>query len=216
MIPLLVLAVSAITALTTRSRVKSWLTVVLFVAGWAIAVSIPLIFIGEGNLAGVKTFELNVSSEGLDTVLSFVCRVVAASAIFTSFALALGWRKTVAGLSGLGIPREVARMLTLAAINIPFFLRLTLKMLAAREARLVKKAGVRESWRVLASIAGDVLIKGYSRAWILDKAVAARSFPATGNPVKKGERIDLKVKDIALVALPVFMVALAFTAGLWP
>lgn len=214
-LPLLILAVSVMLMILTHSRVYSWIKITLLITLWAVAVSIPLLFITPGDLIisiPLKLVELKISREGLNAMMVFTIRVVAAGAIFTAFIFILGWRKTMEGLRGLQIPRDVVFLLTLSIIYIPFLLREAAKILSAREARIVRRVKFREVWYVLASVIGDLLLKSYEHAWRLEKAIRARSFTLTRSSL--GPPAKIGVKDLTLLTFTFCTLALRFLAWL--
>ncbi|MCX8176149.1 MAG: energy-coupling factor transporter transmembrane protein EcfT, partial [Candidatus Bathyarchaeota archaeon] len=134
-------------------------------------------------------------------MINFIVRVVSATAIFTSFVLMLGWKKTMEGLKGLGVPYEVVFFLMLSIIHIPLFLRETSKMLSAREARIVKKVKFRQIWGILSTVIGDILLKSHEHAWRLEKAVKARSLTSLDFHFKSSVKIHIKRKELMLLLL---------------
>ncbi len=54
-------------------------------------------------------------------------------------------------------------------------------MVSARDARIVKRIGVKELWKTLATVVGELLLRCYERAWRVDKAIKARSFESSNN-----------------------------------
>jgi cobalt/nickel transport system permease protein len=143
--------------------------------------------------------KLRATYEGVNSMTAFTSRVAASTAIFTSFASIMGWRRTVMGLEKLRMPRELAFLLTLSIIHIPLFLRESSKMLSAREARIMRKITLKEIWRILATVVGDLLLKSYEHAWRLNKAIEARSF--TEEISWKSVSNPVGMKDLLLLSL---------------
>ena len=151
---------------------------------WAALASAPLPFITHGkSIASLSLgfIGLSISREGVDLMVTFILRVVSAAAIFTSFAQIMGWRRIIRGLEGLRMPRELGLILNLSIIHIPIFLRETLKMLSARESRIMRKIRFRDIWGVLSMVVGDLILRIYERAWRINNAIEARSFTPTKN-----------------------------------
>lgn len=203
-------------SLLNRSSLISWIKIILFIFTWAFIVSAPLPFITTGVILtelSVGFTTLRVSFEGIHLMLLFTARVVSSAAVFTAFVTTMGWRGMVSGLEGLRMPKEFSFMLNLSIINIPIFLRETLNMLLAREARIMRKDRIWSTWGALASIIGELVLRGYERAWRLDKSIRARSF----NGVRKSEVIpsDLKIKvrDIVMFSLTSIILLLAILEG---
>jgi len=155
--------------------------------------------------------ELSVSREGLNTMLGFVLRVVSSAAMFTSLAFVLGWRRIVMGLEGLRMPRELGSLLNLSVIHIPLFLRETIKMLSARESRIMRRITFKKVWEVLSTVVADLIIRSYERAWIVEKAIKARTF--TPSELPRGTApISISVKDLLLLSFSLYILASAILA----
>lgn len=210
---LLILALSFILMLSARSRIYSWLKIILITTLWATTVSTPLIFTTPGGLVNMSLglLELRISLEGVYLMTTFIIRVVAAGAIFTAFIFILGWRRTVEGLKGLKIPNGIVSLLSISIIYIPFLTREMVKMLSAREARILRRAKLREVWHVLASIIGDLILRSFERAWRLEKAIKARCFIL--NSPRVGEsKMKIWINDLTLLTLTFFVLLLGFLA----
>ena len=189
----------------TRSPIISFAKIMLFVFLWTTFVSIPTLFITHGETLvhfSLNSFKLQISFEGLYTMITFIARVVSAAAIFTSLTLLIGWRKIIRGLEGLRVPKEITLLLNLSIIHMPFLLREASKMLSAREARIVKNAGLKDSWLMLATVVGDLFIRSYERALGLERAIRARSLVST-EIVRKRQMAAVKVNDLLLLSLSI-------------
>ena len=214
-LPLSILGVSVGLILLTRSPIRAWARIPLLASVWALLVSVPLPFMTPGEPVINLSFgwaDLVVSREGVNSMLTFILRVVAAAAIFTSFAFIVGWRKIVKGLEDLRMPQELGILLNLSIVHIPLFLRESANMLSARESRMMRKIRFKEVARVLSTVVGDLLLRSYERAWIVDKAIGARSFTSTGISWKTPSAA-VGVKDVVLLSLSLCMVALGVLAG---
>lgn len=214
-VPLLMLLMSFMLILLTHSPFHMWVKIPLLILMWASMASAPLPFMMPGEPVAVLSLgliELRATREGVDTMLMFVLRVVAAAAIFTSFTFVMGWRRIVRGLQGLRVPRELGVLLNLSIIHIPLFLREAIKMLSAREARIMRKIRSRDLWRLLSTVVGDLLLRSYERASILEKAIKARSF-ATIELSPKNLPEALRIKDLCLLAFSLGVLALTVWSG---
>ena len=185
-----------------NSFLSPWIKTIFFALTWASIVSAPLPFITAGEVLvelpiGLTT--LKVSFEGIRLTASFITRVTASVAVFTAFIMVMGWRGIIAGFEELHIPRELSFMLNLSIISIPVFLRETLNMFLAREARIMRKVKIRNIWRTLATVIGELMLRGYERAWRLDKSIRARSFSRPEKP--KTVHTSIGVRDAALFLL---------------
>lgn len=201
-LPTLIFLISVGLVLITRSPIRRWVRIVIFISAWALIVSLPLPFITSGepivNLS-IGMIKLRASHEGVNLMTAFISRVAASTAIFTSFASIMGWRRTIMGLERLRMPRELTFLLNLSIIHIPLFLRESSKMLSAREARVMRKITLKEVWKILATVVGDLLLKSYEHAWRLEKAIKARSF--TEEISWKSTSNSVGIKDLLLLSL---------------
>lgn len=213
LIAILLISVVLLFILNCRS-LGSWTKTILFVLIWASAVSAPLPFITSGEVLAellIGTVILKVSFEGLRLMLFFTIRVVTSVAVFTAFIMVMGWRGITAGFEELNISREFSFMLNLSIISIPVFLRETLNMLLAREARMMRKSKMRGVWSVLATIIGELMLRGYERAWRLDKSIKARSFNGAGK--SKTVHSSLRARDVVLFSLALTFLLLRILEG---
>jgi len=114
----------------------------------------------------------------------------------------MGWRKMIEGLEGLKVPREITSLLSPLIIHLPFLLREASKMLSAREARIVKNVGFKDSWKVLATVVGDLFIRSYEHAIRLDRAIRARNLKSVES-FKDKQITSVNSHDIALLSISV-------------
>ncbi|WP_455278045.1 energy-coupling factor transporter transmembrane component T family protein [[Eubacterium] cellulosolvens] len=183
-LPLLILSLSIAIIILTKTPLRSWMKIITLTLAWATLVSIPLPFITPGKSVMSFTFNsmfLNITEEGIHIMIIFILRIVSASSIFTAFVLVIGWRGIIKGLEFFRIPRELTLLLKLSVIHIPLTIREAAKMISARDARIMKDIGVKELWKTLASVVGELFLRCYERAWRVDKAIKARSFESSGN-----------------------------------
>jgi energy-coupling factor transporter transmembrane protein EcfT len=208
-LPMVILILSFMLVILTRSPLFLWTRIVLFILAWATLVSIPLPFMIPGesitNLS-LNPIELKVGREGFYLMVTFISRVVAAAAIFTSFAFMMGWRKIVKGLEGLRVPQEITLLLNLLIIHIPLLIREVSKMMSAREARIMRNAGFKEKWIILATVVGDILLRSNERASRLEKGIRARSF-ASIEARRKDSSTEVVGKNLSLLSLSLCILA---------
>jgi len=202
-IPMMILFISMVLIFVlNHSFLSSWIKTILFVLTWASIVSAPLPFITAGEVLvelPIGSTTLKISFEGIHLTVSFITRVTASVAVSTAFIMIMGWRGIIAGFEELRIPRELSFMLNLSIVSIPVFLRETLNVLLAREARIMRKVKMRNVWRMLATVIGELMLRGYERAWRLDKSIRARSFSRPEKP--KTVHTSIRVRDVALFLL---------------
>jgi len=204
-ISIFILLLSFILVVVTRSSIISFTKIILFVLFWATLVSIPSLFLTQGEVLtqfSINSIKLDISFEGINTMITFIARVVSAAAIFTSLAFIMGWRRMIEGLEGLKVPREITSLLSLFIIHLPFLLREASKMLSAREARIVKNVGFKDSWKVLATVVGDLFIRSYEHAIRLDRAIRARNLKSV-ETFKDSQITSVNGHDIALLSISV-------------
>lgn len=212
--PTSVLLVSIVLASIARKHFKTWFKLLTATLAWAAMVAFPLLFIIPGDALtefALGPLELRISKSGVYSAAEFVFRVVVSAAIFTSVTYLIGWRGVAAGLEGIHVPGEIVSLLNMVIVYVPLFLRDAFKMLSAREARLLKKPTVKDSWRILSTVVGDLILKGYRRAWSLGKAIEARSF-ASGCRLK-AKRFSLTVKDLLLLSISLCILLLWLIEG---
>ena len=173
---------------------EAWIGVVFASLLFSLAVTAPLLAVAAAP------------SSAAPAAFLAVLRAVSAAAVFTGFTVCLGWRGVVEGLRGLGMP-ALAFSLGLLLKYIPIFLRDLAGVLAAREARAMRK-GLKLSWTLMASAAGEVLVRGYARAEALRMAFEARSFAGSASAVER--RMRLSKVEVALLAY-----ALSVAAAAW-
>ena len=154
---------------------RAWLGVVAASLLFSLAVTAPLL-------------ALSAAPSLAAPALLAALRAVSAASALTGFTVCLGWRGVVEGLRGLGMP-VLADSLGLLLKYIPLFLRDLAGILAAREARVLR-GGLKLSWALLASAAGEVLVRGYARASALRMALEARSFGGPGSAVRRSARFS--------------------------
>ncbi len=206
--PLTAVIISVVLLVAFKGDVSLWLRPVLFTLFVASLVSVPLLFIREGKpLAEVRlgSFSLYVTAPGLEEAALLVLRTVSAAAIFSAVLVHIGWRGVIDGLRGLRVPQELILMTGFVMKYVPVFLRDVCRTLAAREARILKKPSYLESWGLLSTVVGDIIVKGYWRAFRVEMALKARGFEghfsaSNSTPQKVG------INDIALLVATVVVV----------
>ena len=218
-LPLLVFFLSLILILIflTRSSKVSWIKLQLFTLLWTVIIAVPLLFTTVGEpLVNISLgfTSLSISDEGLDVMMAFVARVLAATAIFTSITSIIGWRGIIRGLDGLKIPKDITFLLGTSIIYIPLFLREALRMLSAREARLLVKPNSKGVWKLIATIAGDLILRGYERAWRIEKAIKARGLDVDRSPPEARVKVKVTGLLLFLTVLIILILKLTFMMGL--
>lgn len=202
-IPLLIVSASFALITFARSQVVVWAKITLIALIWSAVISSPLLFTypGEAQLhAHLGVLSLSISRDGVNVASLFILRVASAAAIFASLTLTLGWRGIIVGLKGLYVPRELIALLGVSIVQIPLFMRDALRMLLAREARVMKRFGVKSVWQVLSTVVGDLLIIGLARSSRVDKAIRARVFSSGGLLPHAASTNAITGRDLLLLA----------------
>lgn len=174
-----IISLSLLLLLISRSPIYTWVKVMFYISLWVIIVSAPLPFITPGEpitRLSLDLISLEMTSEGFDTAIRFVIRVISAAAIFTSFTTILGWKGMCEGLFGLKVPKEIIFIVNLLIIKIPILTRSLASMLLAREARIINKIKIQGLWNMLSTVVGELIIKSYERSLMIERAIRARSF----------------------------------------
>ncbi|QOJ79364.1 hypothetical protein IG193_02565 [Infirmifilum lucidum] len=190
---LLVVAASGLAALVAR-KFSEWLLVTLTALFFASLVSLPAI---AGFLHGEKT-----------PVPVFVARAVASASAFTAFYAVLGWRGLVSGLRGLAFLGSLGDELAFTVRFIPLFAWKTLRLISAREARLLVKSRS-FSWTAVNSVAGSVLASAYAKAYWARLAFASRNFDSRligGAPPARPGKVDAAMVIFSAVLVFVLVV----------
>ncbi len=187
---LLVVVVSGLMALAAR-KFSEWLFVTLAAFSFASIVSLPAL---AGFLRGGKI-----------AVPIFIARAVASASAFTAFYAVLGWRGLVSGLRGLAFLGFLGDELAFTVRFIPLFAWKTLRLISAREARLLV-SNRNLSWIAVNSVAGSVLTSAYTKAYWARLAFASRSF---GSRLKgEAPRVRLGKTNAAILILSAVLVFL--------
>jgi len=189
---------------------KAWFKPVLFTFFIALIVGIPLLFITPGEAVVAVEGWLQVTLEGVWLMASLVLRATAAAAVFTGVLMHIGWRGVVDGLYRLRLPQELALMVGFFTKYIPVFLRDACRMMAARESRLISSSYT-AAWKGLATMIGEMLLRGYWRSMRLSMALRARGF---SEPVARECRYELGMGDTLILAV-LLLVSLTQVLGGW-
>ncbi len=171
------------------SVVKSSLMIVLIV----FIISMPLIFL--------RKFE---------PAYMFITRVLAASLTFMILSQIIGWWNIIRGLELIKTPRIVTEMIYQTIKFIPLFITETLKLIAAREARILCRKNISSIWRALSSIVGDIIIKSYYRSTMFNMALNARTL--SNKRIMIWKRVKPTLYDISLIIFTALILLLEVAA----
>lgn len=129
-----------------------------------------------------------------NTVLPPFLRAIAAAALVTLMVQCLGLTRLIRGLRGLGFSSKILFVLIVYIRYIPIMLRQLVRLLSAREARLVCDLDkLRNSWVMLSTVVGSLFIRGFDRAFKLQVALKARGldYNLIPKPLSKVGLLDL-------------------------
>jgi len=169
----------------------------------------PIIYITI--LALVVSSPILISNVNVD-VYKFILRVIASTVIFTITLRLIGWMNIIKGLNIVRTPRELVKMIQHTVKFIPLFLTEVLKMLIAREARVLGKPSKRRIWKVLATIVSDVVLKSNYRAWKLSLALEARTLKFEP---KGGVDREVNIHDAILLTIALTILTLEVAGRVW-
>jgi len=163
----------------------------------ALVVSLPLLIMNPYHISTLK----------------FITRVIASTIAFIVLLRIIGWRNILYGLRDLKVPSSLIWMIFCTIKFIPLFINEVLRMLLAREARIFSKQSLLRTWKVLSTIASEVVVKSYHRSWRFNLALEARII---------GGKVDLKYNHnpdkiwcILLFVIAVYVLLLELSVRLW-
>ena len=191
-----------------RLNVRSIIKPVLFVSFMTAIIVAPLPFItstNNGDYLQLIPLWIKVSKVGVLKAMNLLLKTTSATLIFTTLISYLGWRGLLEGLRGLKVPWELTFATGLHIKYIFVMVRCVNSMITAREAKVFNK-GKLGIWKVLASIVGDLMLKGYERGYILEKAINARTFTrfSPRNGIRKLGLNELMLLTFTVIMLTVF------------
>jgi len=203
--PLILLLLVAVLTRLFKVNVRYTLKVAGVTAIFVIGVTLPMALYQaylscdvEGGLGA------NLISIVSDVAIPLILRAVAAATVVTLMAQCLGLTRLMKVLRGLRFPPKLLFILMLYIRYIPIMLRQLVKLLSAREARLLSKSKVKNSWFMLSTVTGSLLIIGFERAFRLQMALKARGLHYDLIPTYSGK---ISLPDLVFMTL---MLGLAF------
>ncbi len=174
---------------------------IVYVLALALIVSLPVIL----RLVNVEVDEISV----------FILRVVSATTVFIVGVQLVGWLNIILGLRMLKIPSILLEHIYLTVKFIPIFLGEVLRMLVARDARVLAHSRRDSVWRLLASTVSDVIVRSTNRAWRLTLAFQARSLGENTSRVHDDLYGKVSIYDTFLTAIAVIMVLVEVLQRVW-
>lgn len=198
LVPLFLISASATIAFFLKIDLKLWIKPVILTFLATVVISAPLILLPE------NTFFFKPEISRVEEALSLILRATAASAIFTVLIIHIGWTKLLEGLRGLYFPEEFVFLIGFSIKYIPVFLRDICKLVAAKEARMLKGLKYKIAWRSMAAVAGEILLRSYEKGLKLHLALNARMFyNVTSTPPKH----SINIYDVVLLTFTALVVA---------
>lgn len=181
-------------------NIKHMLKVVGAVAIFVIAITLPMtLYQAYLNFELRESFITELITVMSTTLLPLLLRATAAAMLVTLMVQCLGLTRLIRGLRGLGFPSKMLFILMVYIRYIPIMLRQLIKLLSAREARLVCNTNkLRSSWLMLSTVVGSLLIKGFDKAFKLQVALKARGLDYDLIPKPSGKIGPLDLTFIAL------------------
>lgn len=155
-------------------------SVVLLVAGYCrgveeLSILKPLFTVLLIALVSSSPILMGVVSGDTGMAKLFILRTVSSTLLFIAGVRTIGWYNIVRGLAFIGVPRSILDCLLKTVLFIPLFIDDTLRMLVARNARVLgRHVGLRRTWSILAGVVADIIVKSYRRALMLSLAYTSR------------------------------------------
>ena len=161
-----------------RAVVKTVLKAMLFITVFTLLVMLPMTIYGYLFMdTHVKT---TLQQLVIDTIAPLLLRVSVATGSLVLLLNFIGYVNLIRGLALLGTPRNIVFMLALLMRFIPVMLRDTLRILAAREARIISRGtSYKHVWGLISTVAGDILARSSNRAWRMQLALKAKGIDNT-------------------------------------
>lgn len=147
------------------------------------------------------------------SIVVVVARAGLAAAYVAAGFSGMGINGLAVALSRLRLPQSLIGIFLLFMRFAPTYVRELSKMLLARSSRIYRAPSLRQKWRLLGDTAGDLIVRGYSHAWRLGLALAARGL----NPhpcIIHGAGGHGRASMLYLV--PLLLLAVEVYLSLWP
>lgn len=191
--PIIALATAILLSRALGVKLKRMAKAAALISMFILAVTLPMAL----YQAYLDQAPLSDSSALLWGLAPLLLRCVAATSALVLMTQSLGLMGLIRALRGLRVPPRALLILVLFLRYIPIMLRDTIKLLSAREVRMVSSS-VKDHWLMLSTVASGLLIKGFERAYRLQMAFKARGLDPSFIPAPNVRAGPL---DLALVAL---------------
>ena len=156
----------------------------------------------------IRVMAIELSEKGLIITLESSLRTAVAGIVFLVFLSYLGWRNLVIALNKLRIPKNLTISFIFFIKYLPIHIRSVSNMLFARESRLIKRRKI-SYWKILASIASDLMIKSTYQARRFYLGLKARNFDAV---FISNNNHEIKTIDIALLVVSIIIALIGYVS----
>ena len=171
--------------------------------------AIPIAISKTGYVNSLNDLGTEVTFEGARAFIIFVLRVTMSSGIFAVPIVYFGWSKVLAYFENWKYLDSITNILKIFVTTVPKMLRHMLSLLVAREARIFNNS-LRNTWRSLSTIVGDVLLASSSFSKELMLGINARTFDKykvqTTTSNNGSEHLNIVVV-VATIALGILFIA---------
>jgi len=159
------------------------------------------------TLSLLPSFPSILLGTSVDAILAFIARVSSSTLLLIVIISILDWVDLVRGLDALHIPRFIVSSLTMTIVFIPKMLRELSTLLLAGQARITIDRSLASSWNIISKSVGDMIVRSFYTAWMLDKAIKARSIEAYTRSFHLRRRsFHLDVDDLPLLISTISLV----------
>ncbi len=204
-------ALALVLAVASR-ELGNFLKLVGLILPFLTIIALPLPFITPGAVTyaiQLGPLRLVATREGTLKAAAFVLRCLNAISIGVAWTAYAGLTTLIRGLHAVDPTGTIPNMAFLTARYVPLSIREAQRLLAAREARLLRKPRISSSWLVLASCCGDLLLRAFNRAWKVGLAMRARCpFGSPANISDPRGCFRLGVRDLIWLLAAVGYIAL--------
>jgi len=198
MLPLTLSLIAAGLSNRLRSLLKMMAVASLFLA----VISLPLIFSTPGRSISVLelgSIRLTATAEGVSTASRFFMRCL------NTISISLGWiclvriDSLIEGLRLIDPSETVPLLLFLSTRYIPLSIREAVRIIAARESRILRRDR-RIEWRILSTSIGELLLRSLDRAGRVSLSMRARALSGRLPGPIRGGAPGLSLRDLAALS----------------
>jgi cobalt/nickel transport system permease protein len=196
---LMLCIIPVVLALASKIPLKGFMARTLFMPLFAAVISVPILFITQGNpvfSADLGLFTLTITFEGLMRFLTFSLRVWFCVASLTLFTLSTGFDAILHLLASLKVPSIIIQMFSLTYRYLFVSIHELQKVLIAKEARTyINRRNVNmDSLKHSGAMLATLFIRTYERSERVYLAMKSRGFDIDNNC--KSQFPKLRSRDI--------------------